>query len=534
MHPLRFTAGHFSSATLLLLLSPISPVGCDGTAGKSTPQPETTTTSPTTSSVAPTSTRATSLPPSSTTEPPVNPESPSSSGTDDTRALSNEPDRTSGEASSTSTPEAASTSDAPAGDEPTVSGDSFKVNVQLASDVDAKAPTTVGIVTWSTTLSAVASAYIEFGPTPDYGMQAPVELAAPDHRTLLLGMKPTQTYHFRVVVSDGSALTASDDYTVETGAKTLDVSIGSFEVLDAVKREPGFTIASYWSGVDSAVAFILDQDGEIVWAYDTGISGGIARARLSEDGKDLWIISASNNGAPLRRVGMDGLGAETYAATVGSHDITPVVGSTMAFIEYGESDCNSIFEIDPSGVVKEVWDSEELSVGAGGSGTRCHGNALRYSVPEGLYTYSDVSTDIVQVTRDGKLQWKLTELVEGGNTTWGGAQHGHHLLEESILVFANSGAASKAGPSAAIEYALADGSEVWRYEGANGELSANLGDAQRLPGGNTLVTFSNDSIVHEVTPDKAVVVEWKGSPNTKIGYTEWRPSLYGQSPILHD
>lgn len=543
MNQLPVKAGRLSGATVLFLLGPIASLGCGSTQGKSpAPTVSATTTSSAPSSVTPTSTQPDSqatAPTGQPVEPPVNPSSPPVTPTT-TEDTSESPSNEDNSSASTEPSVSIGSSTGSEGDtaspggQPTVMGDSFEVSVQLASEVDAKAPTTVGIVTWSTTIAAVESAHIEFGLTTDYGMQAPVDLAAEEHRTLLLGMKPAQTYHFRVVTSDGSARTASADYTVETGAKTSDVSIGSFEVLDAEKREPGFTIASYWSGVDSAVAFILDRDGEIVWAYDTGITGGIARARLSEDGKDVWIISASNNGASLRRVGIDGLGAETYAATVGSHDITPVTGATMAFIEYGESDCNSIFEIDPSGVVKEIWDSEELSVGAGGSGTRCHGNALRYSVPEGLYTFSDVSTDIVQVTRDGALTWKLTELVEGGNTTWGGAQHGHHLLEDSILVFANSGAASKAGPSAAIEYALADGSEVWRYEGANGELSANLGDAQRLPGGNTLVTFSNDSIVHEVTPDKAVVVEWKGSPNTKIGYTEWRPSLYGQSPLLHD
>ncbi len=70
-----------------------------------------------------------------------------------------------------------------------------------------------------------------------------------------------------------------------------------------------------------------------------------------------------------------------------------------------------------------------------------------------------------------------------------------------------------------------DGEEIWRYD--SGDVSANLGDVQRLPGGNTLVTFSNDSIVHEVTPDKEVVLEWTGSAGTRIGYAEWRPSLYG-------
>ena len=529
---------------LLLLLGPLSLASCGSTENNpanpaetaapssSVPAPVQPSTNPPNTG-APTTVTPPGQPPVNPTTPPVTPAT--SDTPTGTPSTGTEGEATSSDAMPTASAEGSQTvpddTTTPEG-EPNVMGESFEVNVQLASEVDDKAPTTVGIVTWSTTLTSIASAYVDFGLTTDYGMRATVDLDAADHRTLLLGMKPDQTYHFRVVTSDGNVLSASDDYTVETGPATTEVSIGSFEVLDAAKREPGFFVASYWSGGGSSVAFILDQDGEIVWAYDTGITGGIARARISDDGKDMWVITASNNGGSLRRVGIDGLGGQTYDATVGSHDITPVEGSTMAFIEYGETDCDSIFEIDPSGQVKEVWDSQDLQ--SGGGGARCHGNAVRYSAAEGVYTFSDVSTDIVQLTRGGELQWKLTETVPGGNTTWGGTQHGHHLLKDSIVVFANAGAESKAGPSAVIEYALADGAELWRYEGANSELSANLGDAQRLPGGNTLVTFSNDSIVHEVTLEREVVLEWTGGPNTRIGYVEWRPSLYGESPFVHD
>lgn len=415
-------------------------------------------------------------------------------------------------------------------------GERFTVDVQLASELDDSAPTTVGVVEWSSEQSDFTSAYIEFGLTTDYGMQAPVDLTAPEHRTLLLGLKPSQTYHFRILASDGATTYSSDDYSFETGPATSAVEIGSFEVLDEAKREPGFTVASYWSGAGSAVAFILDAEGEIVWAYDTGIAGGIARARMSEDGQHMWVVTASNTGGALRRVSMDGLNAETYAATVGSHDITSVSGSTMAYIDYGESDCDSIFEIEVSGETREVWDSEDWfgSAGSGGGaatagGGRCHGNALRYSAAEDVYTFSDVSTDVVVVSREGEFEWGLADRVSGGVAAWGGRNHGHHLLQDAFVIFANSG--GEGGESAVVEYTL-EGEEVWRYD--SGDSSANLGDVQRLPGGNTLVTFSNDSIVHEVTRDKELVLRWTGSPGTRIGYILWRDSLYGPSPDIHD
>lgn len=533
-----------------LLLAPVWLLaGCSADSGTAAQTPSTSTTTPTPSVTAPVTpppsgepSNPATPPPAGTPSasnpapppaPPVTPNpTPNPSTTTPVESDDSTPpvDTSAGEVTS----ETGESSSPPATTgEPTVNAGAFEVNVQLASDVDDKAPTTVGIVTWTTT-GTMTDAHVEFGLTTDYGMQAPVDLAAEDHRTLLLGMKPDSVYHFRVVTSDGTNSIASDDYTVETGPATTAVGIGSFEVVDEAAREPGFIVASYWSGTGSSVAYILDPDGIIVWAYDTGIAGGIARARISDDGKDMWVITASNSGNTLRRVGIDGLGAQTYDAAVGSHDITPVSGSKMAFLEYGESDCNSIFEIDPSGQTKEIWDSQDLRSGGGGGGSMCHGNAVRFSAAEGVYTFSDVSTDIVQVTPEGELQWKLTEKVPTGNAAWGGVQHGHHLLASSLVIFSNKGSKSHSGASAAIEYDLESGAELWRYEGADGETSANLGDVQRLPGGNTLVTFSNDSIAHEVTPDKKVVMKWTGTANTRIGYAEWRPSIYGTSPFLHD
>ncbi len=95
----------------------------------------------------------------------------------------------------------------------------FTIMVQLASAVKSTAPTTVGIVTWSITASGITAAHIDFGLDTSYGMTAPVDLTAAMYRTLLLGMKPAKTYHFRVVASAGATTYTSDDQTVTTGAK---------------------------------------------------------------------------------------------------------------------------------------------------------------------------------------------------------------------------------------------------------------------------------------------------------------------------
>jgi hypothetical protein len=399
----------------------------------------------------------------------------------------------------------------------------FTVDVKLASAMNAAAPGTIGIVTWTVNVASLTEAHIDFGLDTTYGMTAPVDLSLADHRTLLLGMKPAKLYHLRVVARDASASYTSADYTVMTGPATTTVSIAGFKVMDATARKPGFIVTSYWSGTGSAVPFILDRDGEIVWWGRGGPAGGIARAAMSADGKNMWMTSASNTGNPIQRLSMDTLEAQTYASAVGSHDMTAVSGATMAFLEYGESDCNSIYEIDPSGTKKEIFESQGVVPASG-----CHGNALRYSQKEDLYTFSDVSTDIYAVNRSGKLQWKLSERVTGGRDKWGGVQHGHQLLDNSIVIFANKTAIS-ANVSAMIEFSLA-GEELARF--SSGDYSANLGDVQRLPGGNTLVDFSNASVMKEVDGQGKVVLQINGPAGTRFGYALWRESLYGPPPDI--
>ena len=49
---------------------------------------------------------------------------------------------------------------------------------------------------------------------------------------------------------------------------------------------------------------------------------------------------------------------------------------------------------------------------------------------------------------------------------------------------------------------------------------------QRLPNGNTLITYSTDGVILEVDPSWATVQTLTGS----YGYADWRETLYGPPP----
>ncbi len=404
----------------------------------------------------------------------------------------------------------------------------FSISVALASDFQPEAPGTVGIVKWSLEGVTPDRAEIRFGLGTDYGMIAPVDLDEPDWRTLLLGMKPSRTYHFQVVATKGTNLYQSADQTLRTGPASNLVNLTAV-VEDPAAHVPGFMVSTHVQPPVSmtmtefmetgSMVFILDGDGDVVWWYQSKV-GLTPRARMSYDGKAMWLVPERSDwdGAAIELVSMDTLDSTIYGDLMASHDATVVdSGDVLAFIDYGsETDCPSVYELRRDGSKVEIFESSDYLPDM--VLPDCHLNSIRYSKAKNLYTVSDRLTDIFAIDRQGKLQWRLGDIVPAAN--YGGQQHGQQLLSDSIVLFANFGGSD--GNSAAIEYSLSDGRELFRYD--PGIFSVWYGDVQRLPRGNTLVTFSMAGKIHEVDAQGHLAMEVSGQI---FGYTEWRSSLYG-------
>ena len=107
------------------------------------------------------------------------------------------------------------------------------------------------------------------------------------------------------------------------------------------------------------------------------------------------------------------------------------------------------------------------------------------------------------------------------------AQHGHEIMEDSILIFNNGGGFS--GSSRVLEYSydLNTGAATQIFEYDSGISALFFGDVQRLPNGNTLVTYSPNGVIHEVDANGTLLRE---VTTDTIGYSRHRKTLYGPSP----
>ncbi len=407
---------------------------------------------------------------------------------------------------------------------------------------------TVGIVEWSTTVTPIADAFIEFGLDTHYGYRAPIDLNAVNYRTLLLGMKPSSVYHFRIVVNGCEGV----DHTIQTGPQPTALPSKTVTVDAPASAAGGFIVTS--SGMTRNYAYILDRDGDFVWWYPFEAEGGkldgIGRAKMSPDGRFMWagtINMACGCGA-LFRIPMDGLGTQETMAVNMHHDFTVLPDNTVTTIEYVD-DANTgdkIVEHSESGEIRTVYNLSDDFLGSGYDWSHC--NALHYYPRDDSYSVScDNLNNILKIDRSsGTLVWVL-EGDEGGDfsgASWE-RQHGHQLLENGdVLVFSNNGepligdneaAAAVAGVadgafvvlSEVLEFSLdldaKSALKIWSYKSETSSFV--LGDVQRLEGGNTLVTYSAAGKIHEVTPSGNRV---RSISVDALGYADWRPTLYGE------
>ena len=160
-----------------------------------------------------------------------------------------------------------------------------------------------------------------------------------------------------------------------------------------------------------------------------------------------------------------------------------------------------------------------------------HANAVHYIPFDDSFTISDRNPSLfVKVSSEGTPQWQLGGVCDDAPV---GASclpqsfdvtHGHHLLEGgTFLLFDNRSTDLARVFEFALEAAPAGLSATLVEDYAGTAASSNLGDVQRLPNGNTLITYSADGAIVEVNSDWNEVQIF----SVRVGYTSWRPTLYG-------
>ncbi len=410
---------------------------------------------------------------------------------------------------------------------------------------------TVGVVEWSTALSNLKSANVVYtlnGAGPDVlnrGGVAPVVLAHANYRTLLLGLKPASDYTFHIEATDvhGSSC-RSPDYALPTTGTLDGAPQVSRTASNAAAQAKGFIVTS--SGVTYGnFAIIIDADGTIVWYAESPIQ--CTRARMDYEGANMWMVAANedNSTGEMRFVSLDGQTTRSNVPGLANahHDFAVLPGKIAAMVwasADNDPESNLVeMNADGTGSATTVFRiGANLYVGgpnmSGGSTPAYHSNSILYHPADDSFTIGDRYPNLyVKASHAGAVQWQFGGSCNGAPAgashcvaeNWL-VNHGHHLLGNgTLLVFNNN----TTGPADVLEFELnTQGALSARLvkDFASGLPSNVLGDVQRLPNGNTLITYSTSGEILEVDSAWNTVQTITGA----YGYSDWRETLYGPPP----
>lgn len=407
------------------------------------------------------------------------------------------------------------------------------------SEISAPIPT-VGVVEWALAGAPPDSAKIVYrlkdaGPALlNQGGEAPVSLASADHRTLLLGLKQSRDYTFHIEATRDGATCVSPDYALPATGRLTGAPNVAVTVAQPNEREPGFIVTSSGTFVPDA-AFIVDADGEIVWFFPGPVS--TTRAHMDHEGNTMWMIALNvlNEGGEMRSVSMDGQQVSMNVAGLDTahHDFTVLPGGKVAALAWGAPG------VDPAGKVLirspdgQVTTAFQIDGNLYASDS-FHPNAIHYIASDDSFTIADRNPSVVvKVSAAGVPRWQLGGSCDGAPAgthcapqSWQ-VDHGHHLLDDGTLLLFNN---TYTDVPHVLEYRLTDApsglSATQVHDDPGTSATMTLGDVQRLPNGNTLVTYSEAGQIVELDTDWNVVQTFA----VRTGYTTWRPTLYGPPP----
>ncbi len=413
---------------------------------------------------------------------------------------------------------------------------------------------TVGIINWSTDLAGLTEARIEFtlnAPAADEinrGSGGKIDVAGTTHRALMLGLKAERTYTYRIVATGGGKVCTSADQMLTTGAATGAPTV-TRTAPNAAAQARGFIVTCEFPDGGAArarMAYIIDADGDVVWW--AAAPSSCSRALIDWEGANMWMVQASGGATNLetRRIGMDGMDALNNVGGLvrAHHDIAAVPGGIVAALVWAEGNdaryASDLVERSPDGTMKTVVRLDGKIFKPQPDMNLFHSNSILYHPADDSYTVGDIyARAYVKLTRQGKLLWQLGADCAGvpaPKCATGGVDqnHGQHLLANGNIIFFNS--QFSGGTSTIYEYSLTEtgtaltASKVWSYQ-VPGLYSRVLGDVQRLPNGNTLVTFSTNGQMHEVSPSGSLVQTLSASTAVPFfAYATFRETLYGPPP----
>ncbi len=374
---------------------------------------------------------------------------------------------------------------------------------------------------------------------------------ATEHAVMLTGLPPLTTLDVRVT-ADGTGDVA--ETRVTTGAHPAWVPDLDYAADAPASAEGGVTLAPVILPGGGGILGI-DAAGTVVWSWpqdDAGFPWPPFRAWLARDGQAVLynhMAPSAEDPGPIVRVSLDGSAVENRAITGGHTDFveyTPgghlSLGSDIREVDGRKLLGDTIRELAPDGTERVVWSAwDDFSPDLAKTYPNLypadvtvedwtHINGIAYDADEDdVYVTATFNNAVIRVDRaTGELVWWVSDYQGGDFTNVDGAQlmtlpHSVQRVDGGITVFSRGNPADPEACSEVVDIALDEvtweARERWSYTAPDCLLVPYLGGAERLPGGNTLVSWTTAGRLDEVTPDGALAWQVGTSIGAAFGFS---------------
>ncbi|MEZ4241006.1 MAG: hypothetical protein R3F59_33575 [Myxococcota bacterium] len=278
-------------------------------------------------------------------------------------------------------------------------------------------------------------------------------------------------------------------------------------------------------------AFVMDRQGRVLWARESDPGTVSRHVSVAPDGRALLVDldtfwSVLDRGASSRvvRTTLDGAVEHVYETPGLHHAFAALPDGSVAFGATDRSgEVETLQQVDPQGALTQLWACADL-VGD----EPCGSNGLTWDPPSGHFVFSLYSHDtVVEIDPQARAAVRWFGRIEGA---WGFDppeaqffwQHGAVYTDAGTLLVSTKDR-EDGDETVAREYRLLPDAQalqqVWSFGEGRGVFGAYMGEAQRLPGGDTLHVYGEGGHMAEATPDGEVVWEADWPGERFVGHT---------------
>ncbi len=416
-------------------------------------------------------------------------------------------------------------------------------------------------VRWDQPVPATARVEFRRADTEDW-LETPVqELESGQAEFLLLGIPYDTEFVFRVVIDRGAGEHILEEQSGSTGPLPDNLPLPTVQISDPAQYEPSgaYLMSSVNLNIGGWVGglfwkFIIDRDGNVVWAHQTSDYLWTTYMMPSRDGQDIlwdqytfWALWDNGDRSLVHRMKIDGTVTHTYETPGGHHAYAELPDQSIIWGAAVDWSTEIVRRVDLDGTSTTVWDCrdfhDELGVKEG-----CMSNTINYDEDSDSFLISFYTTNTVvdiDLSSGETIRWFGTHLDGYGfdpDTSAFAWQHGAHWLEPNRLLLSThrTDVDEKELETVCREYVVDDDTQtltnVWSFGEGEGLHAHTAGEAWRLDNGNTLHNYGSWGVIREVTPKGEIAweVDWRSDVpdvlDRLIGRSHFISDLYAFAP----